>query len=49
MNDYKNIKKSSKEKNSKNKERKHINNKLMNNNNKEKYLFNNIDLLLFNY
>ena len=41
MNDYKNIKKSSKEKNSKNKERKHINNKLMNNNNKEKYLFNN--------
>ena len=40
MNDYKNIKKSSKEKNSKNKERKHINNKLMNNN-KEKYLFNN--------
>ena len=41
MNDYKNIKKSSKEKNSKNKERKHINNKIMNNNNKEKYLFNN--------
>ena len=41
MNDYKNIKKLSKEKNSKNKERKHINNKLMNNNNKEKYLFNN--------
>ena len=41
MNDYKNIKKSSKEKNSKNKERKHINNKLMNNNSKEKYLFNN--------
>ena len=41
MNDYKNIKKTSKEKNSKNKERKHINNKLMNNNNKEKYLFNN--------
>ena len=41
MNDYKNIKKSSKEKNFKNKERKHINNKLMNNNNKEKYLFNN--------
>ena len=41
MNDYKNIKKSSKEKNSKNKERKHVNNKIMNNNNKEKYLFNN--------
>ena len=41
MNDYKNIKKSSKENNSKNKERKHINNKIMNNNNKEKYLFNN--------
>ena len=41
MNDYKNIKKSSKENNSKNKERKHINNKIMNNNNKEKNLFNN--------
>ena len=41
MDDCRNIKKSSKEKNSKNKERKHIYNKLLINNNKEKYLYNN--------
>ena len=41
MDDRRNIKKSSKEKNSKNKERKHIYNKLLINNNKEKYLYNN--------